>query len=83
MLLFVSSFTVYTFSFMYDMQSVVKLTKGSLKECCSMDWRYENLDIPFLDLKLQYDHIKDEVKQAIEEILQSCEFILGPRGSAF
>jgi len=48
-----------------------------------MDWRYENLDIPFLDLKLQYDHIKDEVKQAIEEVLQSCEFILGPHISAF
>jgi len=45
--------------------------------------RYENLDIPFLDLKLQYNHIKDEVKQAIEEALQSCEFILGPHVSAF
>jgi len=41
------------------------------------------LDIPFLDLKLQYNHIKDEVKQAIEEALQSCEFILGPHVSAF
>jgi dTDP-4-amino-4,6-dideoxygalactose transaminase len=34
--------------------------------------------IPILDLKLQYESIKDEINAAIAEVLESTEFILGP-----
>ena len=35
--------------------------------------------IPLLDLKAQYAAIKDEVKKAIDEVLESQVFILGPK----
>jgi len=41
------------------------------------------LNVPLLDLKKQYMNIKGEVAKAVEEVLQSCEFILGPHVSAF
>jgi dTDP-4-amino-4,6-dideoxygalactose transaminase len=35
--------------------------------------------IPLLDLKAQYADIKDEVKKAIDDVLESQHFILGPK----
>lgn len=37
--------------------------------------------VPLLDLKLQYASIKEEVKRAIEEVLESQQFILGEKVS--
>ena len=34
--------------------------------------------IPILDLKAQYESIKDEIDAAIAEVLESTQFILGP-----
>jgi dTDP-4-amino-4,6-dideoxygalactose transaminase len=39
--------------------------------------------IPLVDLKAQYDSIKSEVDGAIAEVLDSCQFILGPKVEAF
>lgn len=39
------------------------------------------MNIPLLDLKAQYAAIKDEVKQAIDDVLDSQHFILGPKVS--
>ncbi len=39
--------------------------------------------IPFLDLKAQYDGIKEEVEATVLEVLRSGEYILGPRVEAF
>ena len=39
--------------------------------------------IPLVDLKTQYLSIKDEVDSAISEVLESSQFILGPRVEAF
>lgn len=39
--------------------------------------------IPLVDLKAQYDSIKTEVDGAIAEVLDSCQFILGPKVEAF
>jgi len=37
------------------------------------------MNIPLLDLKAQYATIKDEISKAIGEVLESQEFILGPK----
>jgi len=37
------------------------------------------MKVPLLDLKAQYQSIKDEIKDAMEEVLESQHFILGPR----
>ena len=37
------------------------------------------MNIPLLDLKAQYTAIKDEIKAAINEVLESQHFILGPK----
>jgi len=37
------------------------------------------MQIPLLDLKAQYVTIKEEIKSAIEEVLESQHFILGPK----
>jgi dTDP-4-amino-4,6-dideoxygalactose transaminase len=37
--------------------------------------------IPLLDLKAQYSSIKDEIRQAVNEVLESQQFILGPKVS--
>ena len=37
------------------------------------------MKVPLLDLKLQYSGIKNEIKSAIEEVLDSQYFILGPK----
>ena len=39
--------------------------------------------IPLVDLKAQYASIKTEVDDAISEVIESCQFILGPRVEAF
>jgi dTDP-4-amino-4,6-dideoxygalactose transaminase len=39
--------------------------------------------VPFVDLKTQYRSIKDEVRQAIDEVLESQHFVLGPNVKAF
>ena len=36
------------------------------------------MKVPLLDLKSQYAAIKDEVNQAIQRVLESCQFVLGP-----
>jgi dTDP-4-amino-4,6-dideoxygalactose transaminase len=38
----------------------------------------ETIRVPLLDLKAQYQAIKDEVDRAIHEVLDSQYFILGP-----
>jgi len=40
------------------------------------------MNIPMVDLKAQYLDIKDEVALKLEEILDSCQFILGPNVGA-
>jgi len=37
------------------------------------------MDIPLLDLKIQYASIKDEINKAVDEVFESQLFILGPR----
>lgn len=39
--------------------------------------------IPLVDLQAQYASIKTEVDEAISEVVESCQFILGPRVEAF
>ena len=36
------------------------------------------MKVPFLDLKAQYESIKDEVNEAIQKVLDSCAFAGGP-----
>jgi dTDP-4-amino-4,6-dideoxygalactose transaminase len=36
------------------------------------------MQVPFLDLKAQYESIKDEVDHAIQQVLKSCAFAGGP-----
>jgi len=37
----------------------------------------------FSDLKAQYQTIREQVLRSVEQVLESCEFILGPNVSAF
>lgn len=39
--------------------------------------------IPLVDLKAQYQSIKSEIDSAIAEVLESCQFILGPKVEDF
>ena len=39
--------------------------------------------IPLVDLKKQYQSIKDEIDSAVADVVQSCQFILGPHVEAF
>jgi len=41
------------------------------------------MKVPFLDLKTQYESIKDEINAAIQEVLDSCAFAGGPFVQAF
>lgn len=41
------------------------------------------MKVPLLDLKLQYVQIKDEIKSAIDEVLDSQQFIFGPKLEEF
>jgi dTDP-4-amino-4,6-dideoxygalactose transaminase len=40
------------------------------------------MKVPLLDLKAQYQTIKDEIKETMEEVLDSQHFILGPKVEA-
>ena len=40
------------------------------------------MKVPLLDLRAQYQTIKDEIKEAMEEVLDSQHFILGPKVEA-
>ncbi|RLB08065.1 MAG: transcriptional regulator, partial [Deltaproteobacteria bacterium] len=37
------------------------------------------MKVPFLDLKAQYQKIKEEVDQALMEVVSQQQFILGPK----
>jgi len=37
------------------------------------------MPVPFLDLKLQYQSIKSEIQQAMQEVVESQGFVLGPQ----
>lgn len=39
--------------------------------------------VPFLDLKSVYNEIRDEVNPEIQEVLESCGYVLGPKVKAF
>lgn len=39
--------------------------------------------IPLVDLKKQYQSIKEEIDNAVAEVLQSCQFVLGPQVERF
>jgi len=39
--------------------------------------------IPFVDLKAQYQTIKQDIREAIDEVLESQHFVLGPQVKAF
>jgi dTDP-4-amino-4,6-dideoxygalactose transaminase len=41
------------------------------------------MKVPFLDLKAQYDSIKDEVNAAIQEVVERCAFASGPFVESF
>ncbi|NSW52431.1 MAG: DegT/DnrJ/EryC1/StrS family aminotransferase [Anaerolineae bacterium] len=41
------------------------------------------MQVPFVDLKAQYQSIKDEVDEAMQQVVDSCAFILGPAVSRF
>jgi hypothetical protein len=41
------------------------------------------MNVPLVDLKAQYDSIKDELDAAIHRVAQSGQFILGPEVKAF
>lgn len=41
------------------------------------------MKVPLLDLKLQYAQIKDEITSAINEVLESQQFIFGPKVETF
>ncbi len=41
------------------------------------------MHVPFLDLKAQYHSIRDEITAAVDRVLESTQFILGPEVSAF
>ncbi|MBE9573288.1 MAG: DegT/DnrJ/EryC1/StrS aminotransferase family protein, partial [Proteobacteria bacterium] len=36
------------------------------------------MKVPFIDLKAQYESIKDEINEAIQQVLDSCAFAGGP-----
>lgn len=41
------------------------------------------MKIPFLDLRAQYLGIKDEIDEAVERVLDNCQFVLGPEVAEF
>ena len=41
------------------------------------------MGVPFLDLKAQYNRIKEEVKPEIDEVLETCHYVLGPKVKNF
>ena len=43
----------------------------------------QNFTVPLLDLKAQYQTIRNEIRQALDEVLESQQFILGPAVKRF
>lgn len=41
------------------------------------------MSVPFLDLKTQYNQIKDEIESELSEVLDTCYYVLGPKVAAF
>src|SRR6266481_1544130 len=41
------------------------------------------MNVPFVDLKAQHRSIKQEIQAAVEGVLESCSFALGPEVAAF
>ena len=41
------------------------------------------MNIPMVDLKAQYDSIKEEIDQAVNRVIQNSHFILGPEVESF
>jgi len=41
------------------------------------------MSVPFLDLKTQYNQIKDEIGSELTEVLDTCYYVLGPKVAAF
>ena len=41
------------------------------------------IEVPYLDLKAQYRSIKPEIDAAVANVLESCQFILGPEVASF
>src|SRR5215212_480675 len=46
-----------------------------------MSLSIESLTVPALDLKAQYQAIRDEIERAVREVVESQHFILGPEVS--
>src|SRR6266513_271587 len=42
-----------------------------------------NIEVPYLDLKAQYQSIKPEIDAAIARVLDSCQFVLGSEVEGF
>jgi len=42
-----------------------------------------SMEVPLLDLKAQYAAIRDEVREAIDDVLETQQFIMGPAVTAF
>ncbi|GAB4335188.1 MAG: DegT/DnrJ/EryC1/StrS family aminotransferase [Calditrichia bacterium] len=41
------------------------------------------MQVPFVDLKAQYQKIKEEIQKELIEVCESCSFVLGPKVRAF
>ena len=41
------------------------------------------MSVPFLDLKTQYNQIKDEIASELSEVLDTCYYVLGPKVASF
>ncbi|MCD4701289.1 MAG: DegT/DnrJ/EryC1/StrS family aminotransferase [Candidatus Aegiribacteria sp.] len=41
------------------------------------------MPVPFLDLKTQYNQIKDEIGKELSEVLDTCYYVLGPQVASF
>lgn len=41
------------------------------------------MEVPFLDLTQQYRSIKDEVNANVQQVMDSCRFILGENVNSF
>src|ERR1700733_4757327 len=42
-----------------------------------------DIQVPYLDLRAQYQSIKSEIDAAVARVLDSCEFVLGSEVAAF
>ncbi|MBN2588025.1 MAG: DegT/DnrJ/EryC1/StrS family aminotransferase [Candidatus Fermentibacteraceae bacterium] len=41
------------------------------------------MPVPFLDLKIQYRQIREEIEKELAEVLETCNYVLGPKVAAF